>query len=83
MSLEIRSARADSLARELARATGESVEIAVERAIEERLARIPRPLPKTRQAKIDALFDRLARMPALDGRSPDEIVGYGPDGLPL
>ena len=82
MSLEIHSARADSLARELASATGESLEVAVERAIEERLARTPRPLSKGRQAKMDALFDRLAQMPVLDERSPEEIIGYGPDGLP-
>ena len=62
--------------------TGEDVETAVERAIVERLARVPRPLPLESQAEIDVLFDRLARLPVLDARSPDEIVGYGPDGVP-
>jgi hypothetical protein len=29
------------------------------------------------------LFDRLARMAVIDDRSPDEIIGYGPNGLPV
>ncbi len=82
MSLEIRSQKADALAKELAAATGEDVETAVERAIQERLARIPRRLSTEQQTQIDVLFDRLAQMRVLDGRSPDEIVGYGPDGVP-
>jgi antitoxin VapB len=82
MSLEIRSPKADALAHELATATGEDVDTAVLRAIEERLARIPRRLPADRQVEIDTLFERLASMPVRDARTPDEIVGYGPDGLP-
>ena len=82
MSLEIRSPKADALAHELATATGEDVDTAVLKAIEERLARIPRPLSADRQVEIDILFDRLASMPVLDARTPEEIIGYGPDGLP-
>jgi antitoxin VapB len=82
MSLEIRSPKADALAHELATATGEDVDTAVLKAIEERLARIPRRLPVGRQVEIDTLFDRLASMRVLDSRTPDEIIGYGPDGLP-
>jgi antitoxin VapB len=82
MSFEIRSPKAVALARELASATGEDIETAVERAIVERLARLPHRLPAERSAEIDVLFDRLARMPILDDRSPDEIIGYGPHGFP-
>jgi len=82
MSLEIRSSKAGALAHELATATGEDIDTAVLKAIEERLARIPHRLPVDRQVEIDALFDRLASMPAIDMRPPDEIIGYGPDGLP-
>jgi hypothetical protein len=82
MSLEIRSPKADALAHELAKVTGEDVDTAVLKAIEERLARIPRPLSAERQAEVEALFDRLASMPVRDTRNPDEIIGYGPDGLP-
>ena len=82
MSLEIRAPKADALARELAAATGEDVDTAVVRAIEERLARTPRRRAADGEAAIEALFDRLAQLPVLDRRSPDEIIGYGPDGLP-
>ncbi|HXQ51438.1 MAG TPA: type II toxin-antitoxin system VapB family antitoxin [Stellaceae bacterium] len=82
MSLEIRSPKAGALAKELANATGEDLDTAVERAIEERLARVPRRLPSERLAEIDALFDRLAQLPVLDARTADAIIGYGADGVP-
>ncbi len=82
MTLEIRAPKADALARELAAATGEDVDTAVVRAIEERLARTPRRSLSAEETAIEALFDRLARLPVLDRRSPDEIIGYGADGLP-
>jgi antitoxin VapB len=82
MSLEINSARASSLASELAAATGEDVDTAVVRAIEERLVRVTRQSPLAEDGEIDALFEKLAKMPVLDARSPDEILGYGPNGLP-
>ena len=82
MSLEIRAPEADALARELADATGEDIDTAVIRAIEERLARTPRRHPPDDDPTIEALFDRLAQLPVLDRRSPDEIIGYGPDGVP-
>jgi hypothetical protein len=27
-------------------------------------------------------FDRISQLPVLGSRSADEIIGYGPDGLP-
>jgi antitoxin VapB len=82
MSLEINSAETDALARELASATGEDVETAVHRAVEERLARVPRKLDPARREAIAAVFAELRKLPVRDPRSADEIVGYGPDGLP-
>ena len=82
MSLEINAPKADALARELAIATGEDIDTAVVRALEERLARTPRQRPADEKAAIEGLFDRLAQLPVLDRRSPDDIIGYGPDGLP-
>jgi len=32
--------------------------------------------------EIDGLFERSAQLTVLDHRSPEEIVGYGSDGLP-
>jgi len=33
-------------------------------------------------AEVEALFDRLAQLPVLDPREPDEIIGYNEHGLP-
>ena len=82
MSLEIHAPKADALARELANATGEDIDTAVVRAIEERLARTPPRRAVDEAAAIAALFDRLAQLPVIDRRSSDEIIGYGSDGLP-
>jgi hypothetical protein len=82
MSLEIHAPEADALARELADATGEDIDTAVIRAIQERLARTPGRHAADEGAAIETLFDRLAQLPVLDRRPPDEIIGYGADGLP-
>ena len=41
----------------------------------------PHPLPPDAAASVQALQERLARLPVLDPRRPDEILGYGEDGL--
>jgi antitoxin VapB len=76
------SERIDELARRLARVTGEDVETAVERAIAERLSRLCIPSAEDRRAALREFFELAARMPTNDTRSIDEIMGYGPDGLP-
>ena len=81
MALEINSVKARDLASQLAAATGEDVDTAVVRAIEERLVRVNRQAPLVKDNELDYLFEKLAQMPVLDARSPDEIVGNGPDGL--
>jgi antitoxin VapB len=80
--LEPKSEKTNVLARELATVTGEDVETAVERAIEERLARLPQGPRSRRGADIDAIFERLARMPVVDHRTHEEIFGYDNKGLP-
>lgn len=82
MSHELSSGKVVRLASELAAVTGEDLETAVVCALEERLARVSRPMSVESDDEIDALFERLARMPVRDARSPDEILAYGPDGLP-
>lgn len=82
MAIQLSSPKANTLARKLAAATGEDVETAVERAIEERLARVPRRPARRRRADIDAIFDRLARMPVLDNRPAEEIIGFDRHGAP-
>ena len=60
-----------------------NIETAVERAIEERLARIPRHPRTPKQSNLDAIFDRLAQMSVLDARTPEEIIGYDENGVPV
>ena len=81
MAQGLNSDKVTHLASELAAATGQDVETAVVSALEEKLARIGHAQPPQREADIDYLFQRLAEMPVLDGRSADEIIGYE-DGLP-
>ena len=80
--MNIVSAKVDELAQRLARMTGEDVETALERAIEERLSRVAGAGPVDREAALRRFFDRVSRMPVKDPRPIDEIIGYGPDGLP-
>ena len=40
-----------------------------------------RPIPPDAAARVRALQDRLARLPVLDPRTPDEILGYDENGL--
>jgi hypothetical protein len=47
----------------------------------------PRPLPADAAVKVRAVQERIARLPVLHPwtlapRTPDEILGYGEDGLP-
>jgi antitoxin VapB len=79
----IGSGRIEDLALRLAHATGEDVETAIEGAIGERLSRIAAPADVNhRRAALDKFLTAVAGLPVLDNRSPDEIIGYGPDGLP-
>jgi antitoxin VapB len=83
MPLSIKHPDADRLARELARRQGRSLTDAVIHALEKELERERR---RVRSAGVaDALLAiarRHAALPVLDDRSDDEILGYGPDGLP-
>jgi len=81
--MNIVSPKVDELAERLARLTGEDVETALKRAIEDRLSRVTgEKADVDRRAEMQRFFDCVARMPVLDPRSIDEIVDYGPDGLP-
>lgn len=83
MALSIKGEKADRLARELARRTGESLTEAVTRALEERLKRVaPRKRKKSLADALDEIALRCAARPVLDPRSPEEILGYDEHGLP-
>lgn len=80
MALTIENAEADRLARELAAETGESIEDTVVNALRERLAQYQR------DAHVDPVIkemqDRVAKLPVLDDRPANEVLGYDEWGLP-
>ncbi len=74
----------DSLARQVAALTGETLTEAVRRALAERLRaeRIKRGQPSIDRAAVDALLARFDALPVLDDRGAEEIIGYDEHGLP-
>ncbi len=83
MALSIKHPDADRLARELAGRTGESLTEAVINALRERLDRHPsrkRVLPL--RDELRAIRERCAKLPVLDDRAPEQILGYNEHGLP-
>jgi antitoxin VapB len=83
MALNIKDDQTDRLVRELAAEAGESITVAVAVAARERLERLRGAVPRERRRQ--ALADiaaRSAARPVRDPRSADEILGYGPEGLP-
>jgi antitoxin VapB len=83
VALSIKDPDVDRLARQLADLTGESITEAVHVAIRDRLEREQRRRGKTiDRARIDAIVERLAALPVVDDRSPDELIGYDERGLP-
>ena len=85
MALSIRDPETDRLARELSTLTGESMTGAIRAALEERLAREKRRRSgeiERRRRAINAVVEEFTKLPVLDDRSPDEILGYDENGLP-
>ena len=80
MALTIENEEAIRLAKELAADAGESVEDAVLHALRERQSF------RQRNAKLDKIIrevqEQVSKLPVLDDRSPDELLGYDEWGLP-
>jgi antitoxin VapB len=81
MALSIKSDEADQLARELANETGTSLTQAVTDAIRTRLTDIRRNRSDV-LARLRGIAEAANRLPRIDGRDPDDIVGYDEHGLP-
>lgn len=77
--LSIKSDTADRLARELAALTGESITDAVIAALDARLAE---ERHRRRPRSLDDIVERFGRLPVLDERPPEEILGYDDAGVP-
>lgn len=82
MALNIKDPKTDQLARELAELTGQPITVAVRIAIEERLALLRRREAVTSAPDLRDIIARGRQRATLDGRSEDEILGYGRDGQP-
>ena len=77
MAVNLKDPEVDRLVRDLAAATGESITTAVAVAVRERLERL-RSVPKGRdlEGELLAIADRCARLPVIDERPEDDILGY-------
>jgi antitoxin VapB len=83
MALNIRNSETERLAETLAQLTGETKTEAVTQALRDRLARLRRERIRRRLAdELDEIATHCARLPVLDSRRPDEILGYDENGLP-
>jgi antitoxin VapB len=85
MAISLKDPEADRLARAIAERTGESLTRAIVTALRERLARLRHRPRSTRRRLRDELQDigeRCARLPTLDSRPEDAILGYDDRGLP-
>jgi antitoxin VapB len=83
MPLSIRNDKAEKLARELAAMSGENITQAITRALEERLKRLRgRSMATDLAGEIMKISKRCSQIPDQDLRNPDEMLGYGPTGVP-
>lgn len=83
MALSIKNPKAEKLARELAAESGENITQAITNALEERLERIRGRSTVTDLAEeILKISKRCRTIPDQDQRSPEEILGYDPAGVP-
>lgn len=81
MALNIKDARTDELARELATLTGQPITRALREAIEQRLATL-RAAERATAPGLQEIIERGRRRTTVDGRPADEILGYDDQGLP-
>jgi antitoxin VapB len=81
VALSIKNDRAERLAREVARETGESLTSAILHSLEERLERLKgrRTAPDLVET-ILSISARSGALPDLDERSPEAILGYDEHG---
>jgi len=80
VALNIKDPETDRLVRELAAATGESITDAIRRAVGERLQRVRHR--RAAEPDLQAIILRGRARATIDQRPEEEILGYGPDGLP-
>lgn len=82
MAISIKDPETDRLARALAAATGLSLTEAIREALRHRLEQEAQRQRRGVGAEVRRIQERLARLPVLDARPADEILGYDDRGLP-
>ncbi|HEY3974032.1 MAG TPA: type II toxin-antitoxin system VapB family antitoxin [Candidatus Sulfotelmatobacter sp.] len=83
MALSIKSVETERLAREVAAKTGESLTAAIQKSLEERLERLKQQRRhQILVGQLEEILHRVDRLPILDSRRADEILGYDEHGLP-
>jgi antitoxin VapB len=83
MALNIKSREAETLIRQVAVLSGETLTGAVVTALRERLDRLEkRRRGRSLADQLDEIARRCAAMPILDPRSPEDIIGYDEHGVP-
>ena len=84
MALSLKDKETDSLARQVASLTGETLTEAIRISLAERLRRerLKRGRPANLADELEAIARRCDALPVLDPRSADEIIGYDENGLP-
>lgn len=78
--MQTQEAEIEKLVQQLRALTGESTEEAMRNAVKERLDRLGASDREAFKARILAITSQVAAMPLLDGREPDEILGYNEHG---
>ena len=78
-TLYIKNPIAHCLAEKISKRDGVTLSDAVIGALEDKLRGTPAPIDR---AGIEAIARRLAALPVLDPRTPDEILGYDEFGIP-
>ncbi|HEY7444116.1 MAG TPA: type II toxin-antitoxin system VapB family antitoxin [Vicinamibacterales bacterium] len=83
MAISLKDPEADRLARAVAARTGETLTEAIIVALRERLARLGGRRRRRRlRDELREIAERCARLPTLDARTAEEILGYDDEGLP-
>jgi antitoxin VapB len=83
IALSLKDPETDRLAREVAMLTGETLTLAVRKALVERLEReqLRRGRTKGLAERLREIGEHCAHLPDHDIRSPDDIVGYDETGM--
>ncbi len=84
MALSLKDKETDSLARQVASLTGETLTEAIRTSLRERLRheQLKRGEGPELAKALEEIAKRCAALPVLDDRSDDEILGYDENGIP-